>query len=299
MSLRSPLTKLFGSFFSARLVSKWTGAAVAFGFLAASAGGCSGCDDANVACDANGNCQICDAYGCRPANPDGTGGLGGAGTGGNTASTGGGGAGTGGAPAVCDAKVSTCPCDATNGCSDGKTCVNGLCIDGCNFSYECGPGKVCFDGACVPGCSDQSPCPTGYTCVSGGCVVDTSNPACDAAHPCPSPEICVGGLCTTGCNTNADCQSGEVCDGATHACIPDPSPKPICDTTKPCPPPQVCKDDGYCHYPCTTTSECKLIDNRFVACDQGVCKTQEEVAPECNLDNPCPAGKNCVSNKCL
>jgi len=298
MSLRSPLTTLLGSFPSLRLASRWTGAAVALGALAAWGGGC---DDTAVHCDANGeNCQICDAYGCRPAHPDGTGGSGATGTGG-TASAGGsgtGGQGTGGAP-VCDAKVSTCPCETTAGCSEGKTCVSGLCIDGCNFSYECGPGKVCFDGACVAGCSDQSPCPTGYVCDNGGCVVDTANPVCDDAHPCPSPQICVGGLCTTGCATNADCVSGEVCDGGTHACIVDPSPKPICDTTKPCPSPQVCKDDGYCHYPCATTSECKLIDNRFVACDQGICKTQEEVAPECTLDNPCPAGKNCVSNKCL
>jgi hypothetical protein len=195
--------------------------------------------------------------------------------------------------------VATCACDADDKCSDGKTCVNGLCIDGCNFSYECGPGKVCFDGACVDGCSDQNPCDAGYTCENGGCVLDPANPECDATMPCPSGEICVDGLCTTGCNANTDCKAGEVCDGSAHACIPDPSPKPLCDSSTPCPAPQICQADGYCHYPCGALTECKKIDNRFVACDQGVCKTQEEVAPECTLTMPCPAGKSCVSNKCL
>lgn len=301
MSLRSPLTTLLGSlssFSSLRLTSRWTGAAVAFGFFAVSAGGCGGCDEATLTCDANGlNCQICDGYGCRAADPDlpGTGGTGG------TSSTGGGGTGTGGTggAAPCDPTQATCACGADETCEGGKTCVNGLCIDGCNFSYECGPGKVCFDGACVAGCSEQNPCDAGYTCDNGGCVPDTENPQCDATHACPSGQICVDGLCTTGCNVNTDCASGEICDGTAHACIPDPSPKPACDTATPCPAPQICQADGYCHYPCGTLTECKLIDNRFVACDQGVCKTQEEIAPECTLDQPCPAGKSCISNKCL
>ncbi|APR80024.1 18K peptidoglycan-associated outer membrane lipoprotein [Minicystis rosea] len=290
--------KLFGSLPSLPFASKWLGAAATLGFVAAvSAGGCGG--DPTLSCDENGNnCQICDGYGCHPATPQITGSGGSGGTGGATGgSTGGTGGGTGGS-APCDPKEATCPCDENNTCKDGLTCVMGLCISGCNFSYECGPGKVCFDGACVPGCSEQSPCDPGYVCQSGACVPDTNNPECDETHPCPTGEICAKGLCSTGCNANTDCKSGEVCDGSAHACIPDPSPKPLCSTSKPCSAPQVCKDDGYCHYPCAALTECKLIDNRFVACDQGVCKTQEEVAPECSLDKPCPAGMNCISNKC-
>jgi hypothetical protein len=48
-----------------------------------------------------------------------------------------------------------------------------------------------------------------------------------------------------------------------------------------------------------TTQECKLIDNRFEACDMGVCKTIEEIAPECTLSMPCPDGLDCISNQCL
>jgi len=40
-------------------------------------------------------------------------------------------------------------------------------------------------------------------------------------------------------------------------------------------------------------------DNRFVACDQGICKTEEEVNPQCTLTTPCPSGKSCISNTCF
>ena len=43
---------------------------------------------------------------------------------------------------------------------------------------------------------------------------------------------------------------------------------------------------------------CHLIDNRFVACTDGVRKTQEEASPQCTLTMPCAAGKTCVSNHC-
>jgi hypothetical protein len=62
---------------------------------------------------------------------------------------------------------------------------------------------------------------------------------------------------------------------------------------------QQCAADGYCHYACSNVPECKLHDSRFVACDEGYCKTAEEVEPECTIDHPCKAGKNCISNKCL
>jgi hypothetical protein len=45
-----------------------------------------------------------------------------------------------------------------------------------------------------------------------------------------------------------------------------------CDSTKPCPSPQTCLADGYCHYPCTSTLDCKHYDNRFTACVSGYCE---------------------------
>jgi hypothetical protein len=94
---------------------------------------------------------------------------------------------------------------------------------------------------------------------------------------------------------------GQVCDGATGTCIPDPSPKPACGASMTCPQGQECLTDGFCHYPCTSVTDCKLIDNRFVACSgtPNVCKTDQEVNPQCTLTMPCPVGKSCISNTCL
>lgn len=297
MDLRSSLGKVFGL-------------AGLMGLFAVSATGCGGCDDAAVSCDQAGqNCQICDAYGCHPADPQPTSsssssssGAGGAGTTTGQGGSAAGGAGGAGGAAPCDPAVTACACGANDTCTTaGTTCINGLCVPGCEHSYQCGAGEVCANGACVAGCDAQTPCAAGYTCSKGACELDPANPQCGVDKPCDKAgDVCVGGLCTTPCKANTDCGAGAICDGVSGSCIPDPSPKAGCNLTdKPCTGAgQVCESDGYCHYPCTTPDECKLIDSRFVACNQ-VCKTQEEVSPECGLNMPCPAGKDCISNKCL
>jgi len=282
MSLRPSFAKLLGP--SALVL-----------LFALSGSGCSGCgDDASVYCDDNGeNCVICDGYGCYPANPSvGEGGAGGQGGQGGQ----GGSSGQGGAPA-CDPNVTTCGCVADADCPKGTLCLDGLCLVGCNYSYECGPGKVCANGKCETGCDATKPCNIGQICDKGICVPDPAT-ACPTT-PCGAAEVCVNGLCQPGCKANADCPAGDICDSTSGGCIPDPSPTPGCGPNKACPGTAQCGADGYCHYPCGDLTACKLIDNRFVACDQGVCKTNEEVNPECDLDNPCPAGKDCISNHCL
>ncbi len=296
MPSRSSFSKLPDSLLSTlRPISGFKKAAIVLGFFAVSAGGCGGCDEAQLVCDDNGVCEVCDAYGCVPADPQpGTGG------GGSGGMAGTGGQGTGGAAPSCDATATTCPCDANGACPSGLSCVDGLCIDACEFSYECGPGNVCANGKCAPGCDAQVPCDTGYTCDKGVCVPDPTNPQCDAQTPCPNGELCKNGFCTTTCTDNVDCPMGKICDSTTGICITDPSPHPTCDQTTKCTGPgQQCLADGYCHYPCTSVNTCKTIDSRFVACDQGFCKTAEEVTPECSVDKPCPAGKDCISNHCL
>ncbi len=268
--------------------------------------GCGGCNENSVTCDSNNNCTVCDAYGCYPAGSGVGGSSQGGGGGGPVGSggTGGGGVGGGGGGgSSCDPATSVCPCDADGMCPDGLSCADGLCVSGCDFGYECGPGKVCANGQCLPGCSDNAPCAeAGTVCENGVCVPDPANPACDDQTPCPvAGEICVNGICATPCDANDDCPTGEVCNASTGACIPDPSPLPSCSSsgTTCGGVGQVCMDDGYCHYPCSDVNACKLIDNRFDACDQGVCKTDEEVSPECTSDMPCPAGQDCINNHCL
>lgn len=284
--------------------------AAALTLLGAIGGGCGGCDDSSVVCDADGNCQICDAYGCHDANPQpstssagagatGQGGEGNAGTG--ASAQGGGGAGTGGS-ATCDQAQAACACKDSAECTvEGTQCIGGLCVAGCDFSYQCGAGKVCDNGACVLECSETTACTAnGYKCDKGVCVPDPQNPECSAQKPCEAgSQICVDGFCTTSCTTNTDCQQGDICDATTGSCIVDPSPKPVCSDSSQCTGVgQQCGADGYCHYPCTTLAECKLIADQFAQCDV-VCKTQEEVSPECSLENPCEAGKDCISNQCL
>jgi hypothetical protein len=152
MLLRSSLAKLLGV-----SLSRWAGAAALIGLFSVSAGGCGGCDDSSLVCDPSGNnCQLCDAYGCVPANPS----IGSGGAGGESSGTG---------AVSCDQATTTCPCDAATDCQGGLTCVGGLCIDGCDFSYECGTGNICINGGCAAGCDAQTPCAKGYTCEKGAC----------------------------------------------------------------------------------------------------------------------------------
>jgi hypothetical protein len=160
-----------------------------------------------------------------------------------------------------------------------------------------------MNGQCATGCSAGLPCgQAGTACVNGVCVPDPQNPACDPQNLCPGGnQVCVNGVCAIACSQTADCQDGDVCNATTGACMTDPNPQPKCDMVgDPCAGVgQTCATDGYCHYTCTTTQECKLIDNRFDACDQGTCKTDEEINPECTLANPCAAGMDCISNQCI
>ncbi|WP_437580292.1 hypothetical protein [Sorangium sp. So ce887] len=285
MLLYSPLAKILGQ-------------GALFLMIAATAAGCGGCGDATLQCDRDGeNCFLCDGYGCRPAESDV--GAGGAGQGG----AGQGGAGQGGAggeEVACDAELTTCPCDGDDACEDGTRCVEGLCIAACEFSYECGADRVCVNGECADGCSDSAPCAAaGTRCDRGVCVPDPANPECSDAAPCEGGALCVDGACTAGCTTHDDCAAGEVCNAVTGACMADPSPQPGCATTACAAQGQECMDDGYCHYPCDSERACRLIDSRFVGCADGFCKTREEVAPECTLDEPCPDGESCISGECL
>ncbi len=296
-------------------VPRWLAAGMTVLGLGAFGAGCGGCsDDPSLSCDDSGNCEICDAYGCRPADPSGSNAQGAGGSGnasgtGASGATGGSGSATGGAGGgpVCDDTQAACACDEDSDCTAaGTQCVGGICIDGCEFSYQCGDGKVCADGQCVAGCDEPVDCPAGYTCGPAGvCVVDPSNPACDADTPCTGPdEVCENGLCVEPCTVNADCGEGEICNAAEGQCIVDPSPQPVCSDTVACTGAgQTCLDDGYCHYACNEFADCQVIAGQFVACEPGpggvkVCKTLAETDPECTIEEPCPDGQSCVSNEC-
>ncbi len=318
MSLRSAFTKLVDGLSALaaptpearpapRRRSTWIGVVALGGLVAGVAVVGEACDGGGslVPCANSGGYCVCDSYGCRTAENN-TGAGGSLGTGGATSTTGTGGASAGGTStggagtggdATCDPGQATCPCDKKGSCPTGKECIVGLCIKGCSFDYQCAAGMVCDNGACVPGCSANAACATGYTCTNGACQLDPNNPQCSAASPCPAGQVCASGVCTTSCTSDSQCAAGQVCDGATQTCITNPSSSSPCSNVS-CPSPQSCGMDGFCHYPCSTLHDCQLIDNRFAACDQGTCKTSEEVNPQCTLQMPCPSGQSCISNHC-
>lgn len=283
-------------------------------FIFISLGGASyvGCSssDYKLACDETGhNCFWCDDNGCKPADPSvnsssgsSSSGDGGGGAGSSSSSSSGSSSSSSssssGAP-MCDPTTTTCGCGTPGDCPTDLMCIDGLCIVACNNSFECGAGRVCVNGNCEIGCSLQKPCEAGFSCNKGFCIPDPANPQCTMDKPCPTGETCAGTICQTSCTKNAECPPGEVCDGTTKGCIPNPSPIPSCGPSKPCPGTAQCGTGGYCQYGCATVTECKLIDSRYTACDQNICKTNEELNPQCSLDKPCPMGQDCVSNKCL
>ncbi|MBK6515398.1 MAG: hypothetical protein IPG04_15070 [Polyangiaceae bacterium] len=236
--------------------------------------------------------KCCDEWGCYPIDDDGQGGSDG------TGGFGSGGAAQGGAPAACDPALFVCACGDSSECALGLACLDGQCLEACTFDYECADGQVCADGRCVAACDAESPCAPGTFCQGGGCLVDDAYVECASASDCAG-GACVAGLCTTLCASNAGCPEGELCDAASGSCFADPTPTPACDEVTPCAgDAQSCFDDGYCHYGCVVVEDCKLIDARFDACDEGVCKTAEELSPACSFELPCADGSPCVSNQC-
>jgi hypothetical protein len=210
-----------------------------------------------------------------------------------------GGGNVGGSAPACDPSLAACPCSETAECSAGLDCIDNTCVSACGFDFECADAEVCANGQCVPMCDEAGQCGApGYACVGGGCLPDAENPVCSSPTDCQGLP-CVDGFCTTACATNADCDPDYLCEAATGTCFQDLGPTPVCSEAAPCAGEgQTCLD-GFCRYSCTTLEGCKLIDSRFDACDASVCKTDEELNPECGLGLSCPGDAPCVSNECV
>jgi len=276
--------------------------AVLFAAVAAIGSSAAGClEDETFGCH---DCGEGGSFGTHTAF-DGSGASGGGTTtttdqGGAGGSAGGSG-GSGGAAPVCDPAVETCPCDGSGKCDGGLDCVGGLCIDGCEFTYQCGTKRTCVDGGCVTSCMSPVYCAAGYTCDAGLCVVETMNPQCGPQMPCDGIDVSCedDGICRQKCSATADCEAGKVCDFPSGTCIDDPSASRACNDMMPCTGAgQDCGPDGWCHYPCATAADCQLVNVFYTDCKMGICMTHDEAHPECDIANPCPMGKHCVSNHC-
>jgi hypothetical protein len=234
--------------------------------LAVLGGGCGSGAEQTI-CDKAGNCEVCDAYGCSAATPSSQG-------------------------SFCGVGEETC--------KDGQQCIDGLCLNPCEYSSECGPGRICSNSKCVVGCDASTPCPTGYKCNGKGtCAPDVANPQCSASNLCVGGLKCVSGICTGGCTKTSECAPGEICDTSTSSCITDPQPKPPCAADPSvCPASQTCKN-GYCRYPCADSDTCNKIDVRIAVCKEGICMSDAEANPKCTKKEDCASNQDCVSNVCL
>ena len=210
-----------------------------------------------------------------------------------------GGGDVGGAPAVCDPSLAACPCSDTADCGEGLDCIDDKCVSACGFDFECADAEVCANGQCVPVCDEAGQCgEPGYACVGGACLADPLNPQCSSPTDCQGSP-CVDGFCTSACITNADCAADFLCEAASGTCFQDLGPTLVCSDAIPCAGEGQTCSDGFCRYACATVQDCKLIDARFDACDAAVCKTDEELNPECGLGLPCAGEAPCVSNECV
>ena len=128
-------------------------------------------------------------------------------------------------------------CDATDECTNGEVCSDGLCQQPCGAGQEaCDNGTVCINGFCSSICPvSQDVCPAPQECVSlsgetgeedqGGSGICTI--LCDDAdHPCGEGQLCLAGFCATQCAGVEECGSGEDCTEVApglSVCVPSSS----------------------------------------------------------------------------
>lgn len=256
------------------------------GLMMVAVSGCIIIDDDD--CNGFGECQSGDTGG----------GVFGAGGSGGAAGGAGGEGGLGGTTPGCDSSAVLCPCAEDGACEEGLACIEGNCAVPCNFDFECQSQEVCAAGQCVLACGPEAACPAGYDCVGTACLPDPDSFECEQGADCAT-GYCVNGDCTSPCALNTDCPAGELCEISSGTCVDDTSPTPSCSDEQPCAGDGQNCLEGVCRYGCESLEACKLIDGRFDACDAGVCKTQEEVAPQCTFSEPCASGALCISNVCI
>ncbi len=115
-------------------------------------------------------------------------------------------------------------CSASDECSDGEVCADGLCQQPCGANMEaCAGSTICINGFCSSLCpTNEDVCPAPQECVSltpeeadggddaGGSGICTV--LCDDdEHPCDEGQLCVVGFCATLCMSADDCAAGEEC----------------------------------------------------------------------------------------
>lgn len=184
------------------------------------------------------------------------------------------------------------PCEASDECANGLTCVAKLCVSEdalCSDTQHagvCETGSECVDGECVQSaavCSDDNPmgrCPEGERCRAGDC--HDSALFCGTEMPqglCADPtQECVDGVCA---EPSSKCTAGDpqgACAEPDQTCV-DGS----------------CVGNGVLCSPARPTGLCA----QGLSCLDGTCVTDETL---CSGDNPtgrCEEGSRCLDGTCL
>lgn len=116
----------------------------------------------------------------------------------------------------------------TLGCTDGKICYAGRCIDNPCTGVDCGKDAYCANGSCVDICRDER-CPKDTACNAAGECVPVA--ACEPA--CESPLVCTDGECIPNNCPQISCPPGNVCLPPGE-CAPDPCPLLTCPAGTAC-----------------------------------------------------------------
>lgn len=130
-----------------------------------------------------------------------------------------------------------------------------------------------------PGCSSDAQCAADKRCVNGACESVPCTCGIVQNHQCTRYACCA----------DADCVAGMVCQD--HVCKQKPAEKPECTSDADCAATKRCDIPvGAAGGNCVEVTGCGTVENHRL------------IPYECGTEagcQPCPAGQQCVANKCV
>lgn len=191
-------------------------------------------------------------------------------------------------------------CSTDADCSDGGTCLSGLCFAGCDGIFSCRPGYICYPDidACYPATFEL--CDDGHD-DDGNDLIDCDDPACAGTAACTTPETECADLqdddgdghvdcADPSCADSPSCDPGDGVIGSScvvnTACASLVGDDPVCITED-----AMGYPDGLCTEWCDVTAdECGDDAGCFMLTSdplEAVC------LPTCDSDDDCRDGYSC------
>jgi hypothetical protein len=209
---------------------------------------------------------------------------------------------------VCTPDRGPCP-DGSCGCANDGECTGvgpggadwlceaARCVDPaamCVYDHQCPAGAACVNSFCRVDCSAGASCPSGQVCDGRVCVDDAAGGGlCTYSSECAG-GLCVNGYCLLACSVSTECGAFETCQSSM--CLPEVNRTADC-TAADCAGGLSCVD-GVCRMPCAAEVNCAGSDP-FLYCWEGFCRTENEIANQCDRQLDCLPGLSCVDGACL